>query len=106
MCGTIHYLAPETFKGRQPFDTKCEAWSLGVMLHELLLGERPFKADTRNKIAKLILEQQIVFHDSKWDGLSIETVDLLECLLCKDPKQRLAVLDILKHSCLEDVDLD
>ena len=75
------YIAPELFLNRQPFDTRCESWSLGVLLHELLAFEQPFYADTESEIIEKILIDEIKFDDPKWEGISIEALDLLECLL-------------------------
>lgn len=42
--GTRPYIAPEQYR-RQPAAAPSDVWALGVMLHELLLGARPFAAD-------------------------------------------------------------
>lgn len=38
--GTPGYMSPEQFAG-QPVDTRADIWSLGVLMHELLTGDRP-----------------------------------------------------------------
>ena len=36
--------------------------------------------------------------DETFDGISLESFDLIENLLKKDPKNRLTINDMLKHS--------
>lgn len=39
--GTVEYSAPEVLRG-EPYSEKCDVWSYGVVLHELLTRERPY----------------------------------------------------------------
>lgn len=40
-CGTPITMAPEILKGK-PYDKKCDLWSLGVILFQLIYGKLPF----------------------------------------------------------------
>jgi serine/threonine protein kinase len=48
--GTPHYMAPERLLGRVT-DHRCDIYSLGVLLFELLSGQRPFAGDSITEVA-------------------------------------------------------
>ncbi len=54
--GTMGYMSPEQVKGR-PADARSDIFSLGVMLHEMLTGERVFKGDSDAEIMTAILKE-------------------------------------------------
>jgi eukaryotic-like serine/threonine-protein kinase len=43
--GTLPYLSPEQTRGG-PVDARSDIWAFGVVVFELLAGDRPFRADT------------------------------------------------------------
>jgi 3-phosphoinositide dependent protein kinase-1 len=43
--GTPEYMAPEVFHNRgTPVDARCDLWSLGCLIFQLIAGENPFKS--------------------------------------------------------------
>lgn len=100
--GTVYYLAPEMFIKNKKFDKLIESWSLGVILHEMAIGCRPFKGSTHDIIAKKIFKADIDFDKSKYKEKSIELLDLIDQLLTKNPKLRLSIFEIKRHAFLNE----
>lgn len=87
--GTPDYLAPETIKGDKQDETS-DWWSVGCILFEFLYGIPPFHADEAEQVFENILARRIQWpDDSTCEPISDEAKDLINKLLCMDPKQRL-----------------
>jgi len=56
--GTLAYMAPEQLPG-QPADARSDIWALGVVLYELVAGQRPFQGKTGFELSSAILNQPV-----------------------------------------------
>ena len=55
--GTPHYMSPEQFRG-EPVDARSDVFSAGVMVFEMLAGERPFSGTTDLDVYHAIMYEQ------------------------------------------------
>ncbi|KJZ79109.1 hypothetical protein HIM_01260 [Hirsutella minnesotensis 3608] len=87
--GTPDYLAPETIKGDKQDETS-DWWSVGCIMFEFLYGVPPFHAGEAEQVFENILARKIQWPDeATCEPISDEAKDLINKLLCMDPKQRL-----------------
>ena len=84
--GTPFYMSPEQCMG-EPLDTRSDVYSLGCMFYEMVLGERPFGAETvSGVIGKHIYEEPPPLPASL--GLPRRISAAIMQALSKDPDER------------------
>jgi predicted ATPase len=86
--GTLDYLPPEAFDGT-PFDARGDIWAFGVILFEMLTGERPFKGDSLFEVIQAISTQPIPDLEALNPDCPIALVDLIYRMLERDPRVRI-----------------
>lgn len=53
--GTPYDMPPEQARGAKSIDHRADVWALGVILHELLSGQKPHPGESYNEILTSIL---------------------------------------------------
>jgi len=94
-CGTPGYVAPEILEGAR-YGTKCDMWSLGVIVYILLGGYPPFIEDNQRELFRKIKRGSYEFHAEYWGGVSSEAKELIQQLLTVNPNQRISAEEALK----------
>ena len=85
--GTAAYMSPEQARGK-PVDRRSDVWSFGVVLWEMLTGERLFAGETISDTVASILKVEP--DPSRLpDDTPPRLRELLERCLAKDPRRRL-----------------
>jgi len=89
--GTPSYMSPEQVGGSRGVDHRTDIWSFGVMLWEMLVGERPFGGESIPEILGAVLHEE-----PRWERLPTETPPpvraLLRRCLTRDTRNRLQAI--------------
>jgi serine/threonine protein kinase len=99
-CGTPLYMAPEILLNNK-FNIKCDLWSIGVIMYEMLYGYVPYdKPRNMNELKKMIKTQSISF-PSRYAYFSYNysenVIALVKILLHIDPIKRIDWIDFFDH---------
>lgn len=88
MIGTVNYMAPEIVLGNsREADARCDIYSLGAMLYEMLTGLPPFEGDM-DTVIKAHLNETPESPSKKAPGISPEIDSLVLWMLAKAPNDR------------------
>jgi serine/threonine-protein kinase len=86
--GTAAYMSPEQARGKA-VDRRADIWAFGVVLYEMLTGQRAFEGEDISITLASVLKENV-----RWDALPADMPAplgrLLRRCLEKDPKRRLS----------------
>lgn len=86
--GTVGYAAPEQARG-DPLTPRADVFSLGCVIYECLLGEKPFAAETDVAVIARMLEGDTARVTARLTGVPSALVRLVARMLASDPENRL-----------------
>ncbi|KAJ1409197.1 Serine/threonine-protein kinase, active site [Sesbania bispinosa] len=92
--GTPVFTAPECCLGLTYHGKASDTWAVGVTLYCMILGEYPFLGDTLQDTYDKIVNNPIELPDD----INPQLKNLIEGLLCKDPKLRMTLGEVAEHS--------
>ena len=87
LMGTPFYMSPEQISGK-PVDGRSDLFSLGIVLYQLLTGERPFSGESVSTILYRILYEKPPAPKIINEKLPIHFNTVLDRALAKDPAER------------------
>ena len=85
--GTPAYMSPEQTAGR-PLDARTDIFSLGVVLHEMATGKRPFEGNSSAELLSAILRDTPPSVSELRPDLPAELDRIIRRCLEKDPRHR------------------
>ncbi|HEY6877616.1 MAG TPA: protein kinase [Polyangiales bacterium] len=85
--GTPAYMAPEQTRA-EPIDARADLYAVGVLLFELLTGEKPFLGEDAYAVIRLQREEPPPLLRARAQGLSEELEQVVACALEKDRARR------------------
>ncbi|MGE0787592.1 MAG: serine/threonine-protein kinase [Sandaracinaceae bacterium] len=91
--GKYAYMSPEQIAGA-PLSSRSDQFGFGVMLHELLLGVRPFDGPSPLETMDKIREAEL----PPLRGLSADLAAIVSTCLAKDPDERFETAEALQRA--------
>ncbi len=85
--GTPEYVAPETLQ-QQPVTPSSDLYALGVILHEMLTGQRPYQASSVHVMVSKHVNEKVPHVRDLAPDVSVELDQLVFELMSKEPSQR------------------
>lgn len=85
--GTVAYMSPEQSRG-QPLDQRTDIWSLGVLLYEMITGQRPFRGEYEQAVIYSILNDEPEPIRLQYPEISKKLDHIISRTLAKDPSDR------------------
>lgn len=86
--GTAWYMAPEQARGDKDLDERADIWAVGVMLHQMLVGELPFAGDSYNAVLAQILTEPVPSCTDRAPELDPALAQVVHKALAKDRSGR------------------
>jgi eukaryotic-like serine/threonine-protein kinase len=92
--GTAPYMSPEQAQGLN-VDHRTDIWSLGVVLYEMITGQRPFKSEYESALVYSILNETPEPVTAVRTGVPMDLERIVNKCLEKDPNDRYQHVDEL-----------
>lgn len=98
--GTIPYMSPEQLEGK-PVDHRSDIFSVGILLHEMVTGERPFKGESSASLVSSILRDRPPSVVDLRAGVPNHLGRVILRCLHKDPERRYQTAKDLRNELKE-----
>lgn len=89
LCGSPLYMAPEILR-YEKYDNKADLWSVGTVLHEMVVGKPPFRAQNHVDLLRKIERSEDKIRFPECNTISAEMKIAIRALLKKSPIDRVS----------------
>ena len=101
LCGSPLYMAPEILR-YEKYDAKADLWSVGTVLHEMLVGKPPFRAANHVELLRKIEKGDDRIRFPEDIVISDNMKKLIRSLLKRNPVERSSFEAFFKNSVIQD----
>lgn len=101
LCGSPLYMAPEILR-YEKYDAKADLWSLGTVLHEMMVGKPPFRANNHVELLRKIEKQDDKIKFPEGLVISDGMKKLIRALLKKAPTERMGYESFFQNDVVRD----
>uniref|UniRef100_A0A7E4WA86 Protein kinase domain-containing protein n=1 Tax=Panagrellus redivivus TaxID=6233 RepID=A0A7E4WA86_PANRE len=102
ICGTPTYVAPEILS-KEGYGLEVDVWSLGILLHIMLVGFAPFRSADRSQLFRLIMKAHVSFDLPNWHRVSSKAKQLILRLVTPDVENRLTVDEVISDPWIQTI---
>lgn len=101
LCGSPLYMAPEILR-YEKYDAKADLWSVGTVLHEMMVGKPPFRASNHVELLRKIERGEDKIRFPEEVVLSDSMKQLIRDLLKRNPVERISFGDFFSNTVIKD----
>ena len=94
--GTPLYMAPEVINNSNGYDFKCDNWSLGCVIYELITLRSPFQTTEKLSLIELFKKINSGLYPKIDNNKYKEAAKISEALLKVNPEERMELTQVLK----------
>lgn len=100
ICGTPTYVAPEVLS-KEGYGIEVDNWSLGILIHIMLVGFAPFRSPDRSTLFRLIMKANVAFDLPNWNKISSKAKQLVASLLTADVERRRTSAEVINNPWIQ-----